>query len=367
MKILHTVEFYEPTKGGAEEVIKQISERLVSRGHEVTVATSYHPGRQNSVINGVNVLGFRISGNRVKGIRGETEKFLSFLKSSKFDVIFNYAAQTWTTDLTFSVIDSLEAKKVIAPLGYSKLKDPRYEEYFNLLPSYLRKYDKILYTSPNYQDKIFGDLHNLNSNSVIVPNGADEKEFQKSPIGFKKKYGINNKYLFISISNHYFGKGHNFIIDAVKNVENHDFTLVIIGNRPQAHWWYSCYPLCKLKSIIDSRIKAVSDVPREYVVSAYREADLFLFGSRVECAPLVMYESFASDLPFITRDVGNVKDHKENIYLVSKSGEMTDEINKFIQNPAIYRDRAHRTNSMFLERYTWDRIVAEYENIYKSL
>lgn len=36
MKILHTVEFYEPSVGGAQEVIKQISLQLVKRGHEVT-------------------------------------------------------------------------------------------------------------------------------------------------------------------------------------------------------------------------------------------------------------------------------------------------------------------------------------------
>jgi hypothetical protein len=53
MRILHTVEFYEPRRGGAEEVIKQLSERMVLHGHEVTVATTYHPSRTSGYIQGV--------------------------------------------------------------------------------------------------------------------------------------------------------------------------------------------------------------------------------------------------------------------------------------------------------------------------
>jgi len=39
VNILHTVEFYSPSVGGAQEVVRQISELLVKRGHDVTVAT----------------------------------------------------------------------------------------------------------------------------------------------------------------------------------------------------------------------------------------------------------------------------------------------------------------------------------------
>ena len=61
MKILHTVEFYEPCKGGAEEVVKQLSECLVAMGHDVTVATTIDKDRTPGKINGVLVLSFDIS------------------------------------------------------------------------------------------------------------------------------------------------------------------------------------------------------------------------------------------------------------------------------------------------------------------
>lgn len=126
MRILHTFAFYEPSKGGAQEVIKQLSERLAKRGHQMTVATAYLPGRRHLDLNGVDIRQFRISGNAVKGIAGEIEAYQNFLLRSEFDVMLNCAAQTWTTDLTFPVLDQIKAKKIIVPLGYSRL--PLYRE-----------------------------------------------------------------------------------------------------------------------------------------------------------------------------------------------------------------------------------------------
>ena len=134
MKILFTVEFYEPRKGGAEEVVKQIAERMAKAGNEVVVATTFFEGRDFDELNGVKIESFKISGNLVNGIKGskgEIERYKKLLRDN-FDVIFNYAAQSWTTDLTFDVLGKIKAKKVLVPCGYSGLKNPKYKEYFEL-------------------------------------------------------------------------------------------------------------------------------------------------------------------------------------------------------------------------------------------
>ena len=64
-------EFYYPSVGGVQEVVRQIAERLVKRGHEVTVATTWLRQRRSREINGVNIEAFRVSGNLVNGIKGE--------------------------------------------------------------------------------------------------------------------------------------------------------------------------------------------------------------------------------------------------------------------------------------------------------
>ncbi len=366
MKILHTVEFYEPSKGGSEEVIRQISERLALRGHQVTVATSYLPDRRFHELNGVRVEQFRIRGNYVKGLKGEIELYKQFLRSSKFDVMLNYGAQSWPTDLAFQIIEDIPSKKFIMPMGYSRLKHPKYQDYFQKLPKYLCKYDKIIYSSPNYQDKFFGDNQGLSDRAVIIRNGASQEEFERPILGFRKKYGITSKFMFISVANHYFSKGHSFVIEAFKMLKTKNCSLVIIGERPQAHPWYSCYPFCRLQGMFNDRIHVLNNVPRDLVVSAYHEADAFVFGSKIECAPLVTYESFASRTPFITTDVGIVKDHKELIRIVRNPIEMASELHNLMENPVFYKTMTDRAYDEFNRLYSWEKIAEQFEILYSS-
>ena len=115
MKILFTVDFYEPHKGGAEEVVRQLAERLVKNGGAVTVATTFLPARAAKSINGVNIAEFKISGNLAKGIvadKKEIERYQKFLQSG-FDAVINYAAQIWTTDLAFGVLNNIKASRAL--------------------------------------------------------------------------------------------------------------------------------------------------------------------------------------------------------------------------------------------------------------
>ncbi len=89
MKILHTVEFYAPSRGGAQEVVRQLSERLAGLGHEVTVATTRLANRDFGSLNGVKIESFDISGNQVHGYRGETDRYVNNIC---YDVGFNNLA-----------------------------------------------------------------------------------------------------------------------------------------------------------------------------------------------------------------------------------------------------------------------------------
>jgi glycogen synthase len=78
MKILHLVESYLPARNGMQEVVTQLSTRLVEKGHQVTVVTSYDEKRIFEIIDGVRVIGFKINGNYSLGVKEEI--FFQFLK-----------------------------------------------------------------------------------------------------------------------------------------------------------------------------------------------------------------------------------------------------------------------------------------------
>ena len=56
MKILFVTDYYYPHAGGVEEMIKNIAEGLVKRGHEVHILTWKIPGTENDeIVNGVKI------------------------------------------------------------------------------------------------------------------------------------------------------------------------------------------------------------------------------------------------------------------------------------------------------------------------
>lgn len=377
MKILFTAEFYEPSKGGVQEVVRQLAERLVKRGHIVTVATTFLGERTFDTLNGVQIEQFKLSGNSARGIKGSSEevkRYQSFLKKD-FDIIVNYAAQIWTTDLMLPILCEVSGKKILIPCGYSGLHNSAYREYFAKLPVFLNEYDSLVYLSCCYQDKIFGDGHGFADKGVVIPNAAAEEEFLSSDtFDIRKKLGIDAKYLLLDVSTHYRDKGHGFVIDAFLEMHRNDTTLLIVGEHPGAtligkakQLVRGCYKNCFIHSKLHNNIRLVGGKDRALVVSAYKNADLFLFGSKVECAPLVLYEAFASKTPFISTAVGNVFDYSNIVRIVKTPKEMATMANELLNDEQKRGSMAEKGFALWKEMYTWDIIVDQYEALFNKL
>lgn len=376
MKILFTVEFYEPHKGGVELVTKKLAEGLLAKGHMVTIATTHMPSRTATEINGVKIWSFKISGNSVRGFVGENKevkRYQDFILGD-FDVIINHAAQTWTTDLTFPLLKSIKAKKFFIPCGYSGLQNPLYKNYFAKLPEFLHLYDKLVYASASYQDKKFGDENGAGDKAVVIPNGASTKEFfSPDSYNIREKFGIKTKYLAICVANHYRDKGHGFVIEAFLKMSRQDTTLLIVGENPGANflgkfkqWVRGCYKNCLISSKLHKNIRLASGKNRELVLSAYKQADIFLFGSKVECAPLVLYEAFASKTLFISTPVGNVPDYADLVRLVKLSGEMAEAANWLLDHDREREVLVQKAFELWKQKYTWEEVTKKYEALIKS-
>lgn len=366
MRILHTVQLYEPRKGGSEEVVKQISERLAARGHKVTVATAADPRRTWTTLNGVEVRSFEVSGNAVLGIKGDAEGYRRFLRGADVDVMLNYAPQTWCTDIAFDLLDELRCRKVLVPCGLSGLKWPEFASYFADLPRHLKRYDALVYMSENYQDKRFGDEHGLGDKAVIIPNGAAAEEFDAETPPFRERFGITTPLMVLTVANHYEAKGHRRLVEAFKSLRREDATLVLIGNRVE-HWWHGCFAWCRTQSLVNPRIKVLEGVPRPLVVSAYKEADVFALASEIECAPLVIYEAMAAGIPFVSTNCGNVKDNAPAGIVVDDPDDLGGALAELLDDPERRRRLGESGRASWRAAHTWEVIVDAYESLYERL
>lgn len=369
MRILFSCEFYAPSVGGAQEVVRQVSERLVERGHQVTVATSKLAGRNDRTINGVRVEGFAISGNAVRGFEGEVGRYQQFLLHSQFDVMMNYAAQQWATDLVLPLLERLSCVKVLNPCGFSSLYEPLYAQYFLQMPKFLSQYDHLIFCGSNYRDVSFSRTQGI-ENISIIPNGASEVEFyrERDP-SFRKRHDIgSDDLLFLTVGNLVESKGHLDVANAflAADFEGRPATLILNGNecryaeqrsafsglRHKVAGYYravqhihdargsgaACAHVLhgiankmglrmgtyaaarktfqeEMREVIDkihcqgSRKRVLmTDLSRPELVQAYMNTDLFVFASHIECSPLVLFESAAAGTPFLSVPVGNAEE-----------------------------------------------------------
>jgi L-malate glycosyltransferase len=390
MKILHTVEYYHPSVGGMQEVVKQLSERLVENGHKVTVATKKLENRGTPFINGVQLEEFDVSGNSVVGITGEVERYQRFLLNSDFDVITNFAAQQWATDLMLPILDNIPAKKVFVPTGFSGLGSPHYKDYFENMIIWMKKYNVNVFLSNDYRDINFARDHQI-GNLYLIPNGADEKEFLfDNNIDIRGMFNIpNDDFLILHVGSHTGVKGHKEAIEIFKNVKIKNTTLLVVGNYFK-EFNNNCANECKKQEflykfspqrILNKKRLIITSLDRQKTVSAYKQANLFLFPSNIECSPLVLFECMASKTPFLSTDVGNAAE----IMKWSNSGMLLPSIQEANGNTRanvslsarileeLYFDRdklytmAEAGFDAWINNYTWQKITQQYEQMYFKL
>ncbi len=391
MRILHTVEFYYPSMGGAQEAVRHLSERMVQKGHDVTVATSYLEDREDFIHNGVKIKQFKASGNQALGLKGDVDAYRDFLLDSKFDIVMCYAAQVFTADICFEMADRIKGKKVNVPCGLSGLTNPVYDQYFSKLPEVLKKYDKLIFFSNNYQDIKYAKKNGL-KNIVVIPNGADEHEFQSLDVPdsnrniLLKRLKLSSKSKLILHVGSFTGlKGQLYAIELFKKAGIDNSTLVLVGNVFDAGEYrrallkmrnFNFNPVNRLHG---RKIVIANNLTRSETVNLYKLANLFLFTSMIEASPIVLFEAAAAGLPFLTTEVGNAEEicawtqggkllpgHREDGYTYVNIAKGADLLRETLVDQRALKRMAEKGRHAWEKRFTWDKITDQYIKVYEE-
>jgi glycosyltransferase involved in cell wall biosynthesis len=437
MKLLFCCESYWPQRGGVQEVMRQIAERMAAAGHDVSVATRVHPDRKTDVYNGVRIHSFDVGGNMVTGMRGEIDHYRKFLIAFDGEAILIKAAQQWSFDALWPVIDQIKARKVFVPCGFSGLYEPAYADYFRRLPDILHQFDHLIFYAEHYRDIDFARANGISSFSII-PNGASEIEFaggKRRDGRLRSELGIPaTDLIFLTVGAPVSVKGHEAVTQAFTRADlaGRGATLILNGDWPIS--WFTAdhlravfQRLGSLKSMqngirllreagvrgvvdrlfpkrLDRHGKAKPDdeteldgttsnvaaparktvlrvnLPRSKVVDAFFEADLFVFASKVEYSPLVLFESAAAGTPFLTVPAGNASeivqwtgggwlcpaDIDERGYVKVSPAVLAREMEKGIRSPDHLRKLGAAGRQAWFDRFTWAKIAKSYERILRG-
>jgi glycosyltransferase involved in cell wall biosynthesis len=435
MKLLFCCESYWPSRGGVQEVMRQIAERLATGGHDVSVATSARADRATDIYNGVRIHSFNVSGNLVTGMRGDLDGYRRFLTEFDGDAILIKAAQQWSFDALWPVLDRIKARKVFVPCGFSSFFEPAFNDYFKRLPDILRRFDHLIFYAERYRDIDFVRANGI-TNFSIIPNGASEAEFGR----YRRQDGRLREELnipatdlvFLTVGAPTSAKGHEIVNEAFAQADlgGQSATLILNGNwsvgrfglhrvRSVFQLFFKPVTLRKgiqlfrergIKAVVDrlfpkppkrrSKMEAVSDrssdktdgvviaaqaqktvlrldLPRDKVVDAFFESDLFVFASKVEYSPLVLFESAAAGTPFLTVPAGNASeivswtgggwlcpaDRDNRGYITVSPAVLAREIEKGVRAPDHLRKLGEAGRQAWFDRFTWAKIAKSYERI----
>lgn len=371
MNILICCEFFYPSVGGAQKVCEELAYNFLKRGHKVTVATSRFNKKlkKNEIKKNIKIKRFEIRGNLIRGIKGEKKSYQNFLLKNKFDIVFIYAAQQWTFDLIFPIIDQIEAELFFAPCGFSKLNSTFYKSYYLKLPKILKKFKVNILHSENYIDTMFFKRNKI-QNKVFIPNAAD---LPSKKLVTQHKHSSSEIFKITNISNIRPAKGQDIamLVYFFSNLKQKS-KLIIYGNNTGSKIYY-CY-LKILKFLIEffysnKSVDFVKNENRKNTISQFYHSDIFLFTSRLECSPLVLFESASAGLPFLSTNVGNAREiaNWTNCgYVESNFFNLIKRLNKMIKNKKLLENMSIQGRKNIIRYYNWNIISEKYLKVFQK-
>jgi glycosyltransferase involved in cell wall biosynthesis len=383
MKILVTANTFSPCSDGVANVVGAHTEGFLKAGHDVTVATQFHPERTPCLFPAnLTVKQFKVRGNKNlrQGFTGDIDEYQRFIAESDADVAFFHCWETWSTDLVAPLLGRVRFKKVLVSHGVTantRLFWPRkipawiaWQPYLHWgIPRLLPRFDRVVYLSNQVDNDRFIDRRIAKrlgiQNGMVIPNGVDLQAHEQAPSGFRQRHGIDGGLMFLCVGKYDEYKNEFAVADAVLRSGVAAATLVLIGpeindyaRRIRRHWDKLERPGLRLLSL--------AGLSSSDILSAYKEADMFIQASRTECFPLVILGAMASSTPFVSTEVGCVRQLPGGI-VVPQIDELPRAIRTLADDKIRRRELAKAGRQACESEYSWPQVWSEYASLVDDL
>ena len=201
----------------------------------------------------------------------------------------------------------------------------------------------------------------------IVPNFVDSDAFNPAPHEAVEKLG-DRQIVIAHISNFRPVKRVQDLVAAMEIVvkEAEDAQLILVGDGPERQ---------RVELMVDKlglRRNVLLTGYRRDVVDFLRCSDTLVLCSEIESAPLTLLEGMSSGLPVIATGVGGipeiVADGRNGFLVPPKSpGALAEKILELASDRELRLRMGEEARRTVLERFTADKIVPKYEEVYRSV
>lgn len=367
--------FFLPFRGGYANSIFQLSKRLVSRGHKVTIITTNTEGvTDEEIINGVKVV--RLSCWKLLGGTFPVPKITikNFQKIHKVRIDHSTIVSTQTRFFITSFIGLLYSMIHRIPLIHTERGSCH-----SVVPN------KIVYLVGVIVDHIIGwsmvkkakfsigvsykardFLSHLGAkNAIMIPNGVNSIYLSEGERRLKESYQSLREFVIIYVGRLIYAKGVQDLIHAVKKLllEKNKLELLIIG---EGNYRENLEVLVSELGLSNNVI-FLGELDSTAIVKYMSKSDIFINPSYSEGLPTSVLEAGAAGLPVIASDVGGTKDIiiSDEYGIVYPAGDQQKLIIS-IRNLFDYNLRLSMSKKLYHYIYThfsWDDICIQYEKI----
>lgn len=369
LRIAQVAPFYYPQHGGVETVVKEYSERLVKRGHEVHVFTTDGGFRDPRFeeINGVKVYrSLRIPYPVLKPL-SPAPLFPLKLLEADVDLIHVHANKYFSTDM-----GALIAKLRGLPLVYSSHAGTFGQSFVGRLHNQTAgrialSADVVVCVS-NYEKGLIESSGIPVKRFEVLPNGVDRDKFKVQSSKFKVAID-NSKFMVLYVGRLSPHKGIDTLIVSASLVLRNipDVKFVIAGPGESSNLKSQTSNLN-----LDDHFVFTGEVLEEEKIALLKKADVFVLPSRSEAFGITVIEAMAAGCPPIVSDIPALTEIVSNgrtglVFPVDDEKALSNSIIKLLSNQSLHQDISKTAKKAVQEKYDWEKIIDRLEDIYSGL
>lgn len=347
--------------GGFETAAEEISERLVQKGHKVTVYCRYGNERGNpSIYRGVKLI--YIPHVDSKNLGTLSHSFLSFIHSvfQQYDVILAFNVGI----APLCIIPKLFGKKIVLNVDGLEWKRRKWgwlaKKYFQLSAYFSRLFVDRIVSDSRVIQKYYADKYGIIS-TYIAYGAYIEKSLQPERL---KKYKVEKDNYFFVLSRLEPENNADLIIAAFEKVKTTKKLLIVGGASYKSNY------ILELKRTRDSRIIFLNPIyDKGDLRELYCNCYAYIHGNEVGGTNPALLSAMGYgacilciNVPFNKEVVGNtailyeklINDLKEKIEFILKHPESMEKYRKKVQ-------------TRVMQNYKWIEVINAYESLFSNI
>ena len=339
--------------GGFETFAEQLSTRLVTRGHEVTVYGRKHYSlSEDRVYQGVKLV--ILPTIRHKYFDTIIHTFLSVIHAvfHRYDVVLICNA----ANSVFAVFPRLFGMPTLVNVDGLERKRKKWNwlgRQYYLVSEWLSTF---LPTAIVTDAQVIQDYYatRYKKDSSMIAYGADVE--RRAALEELEKFDLKPNQYVLYVSRLEPENNAHLVIEAYEKVVT-DLPLVIVGGAPYAHDY-----IAKLKSTKDKRIKFLGFVFGEDYRALQQNAYCYVHATEVGGTHPALIEAMGAG------NCALVLNTPENLEVMGDAGikydsvkDLTKQLRRLLDNPTIISEYRARAMARVRARYDWEQITNQYE------